>query len=122
MDDEESIRNAASRMLERFGLEAETASDGREAAEKFRSAQAAGLAYAAVVMDLTVPGGWGGVEALAEMRKIDPGVRAIVSSGYSSNAVMANYRASGFRGVLAKPYGLDDFERVLREVLNGPAQ
>jgi PAS domain S-box-containing protein len=117
MDDEESIRTAATRMLERFGLESETACDGGEAVEKFRAAHLAGKSYSAVVMDLTIPGAMGGVEALAEMRKIDPGVRAIVSSGYSSNAVMGNYRSFGFSGVLAKPYGLDDFGRVLREVV-----
>jgi PAS domain S-box-containing protein len=117
MDDEEAIRTAASRMLERFGVTSDTASDGAEAVEKFRAAHAAGTPYAAIVMDLTIPGGMGGVEALAEMCKTDPAVKAIVSSGYSSNAVMGNYRTYGFKGVLAKPYGLEDFGRVLREVL-----
>jgi PAS domain S-box-containing protein len=121
MDDEEAIRTAASKMLERFGLAADTACDGAEAVDKFRAASSAGSPYSAVIMDLTIPGGMGGVEALAEMCKIDPSVRAVVSSGYSSNAVMGNYRTYGFRGVLAKPYGLEDFGRVLREVLTAKA-
>jgi nitrogen-specific signal transduction histidine kinase/CheY-like chemotaxis protein len=117
MDDEQAIRMAAARILERFGFEAETAEDGLQAVALFQSAHEAGNPFALVVMDLTVPGGMGGVEALAEMRKVDPGVRAIVSSGYSSNAVMGSYEKYGFRGVLTKPYGIDDFGRVLGEVL-----
>jgi DNA-binding NarL/FixJ family response regulator len=68
-------------------------------------------------MDLTVPGGIGGREAIEQLRAIDPGVRAIVSSGYSNDPVLANHRAYGFRGVVAKPYKIDDFTRVLRTVL-----
>ena len=68
-------------------------------------------------MDLTVPGGMGGREAIARLREIDPNVKAIVSSGYSSDPVLANYRAHGFCGVVAKPYRFDDFGRVLRAAL-----
>jgi DNA-binding NarL/FixJ family response regulator len=68
-------------------------------------------------MDLTVPGGMGGREAIEQLRKIDPGVRAIVSSGYSNDPVLANHRAYGFCGMVAKPYKVDDFARVLRAVL-----
>ncbi len=121
MDDEPSIRVAASRMLERFGFEPETSCDGKEAVEKFRSAHTEGTPFSLVIMDLTVPGGMGGVEALAEMQKIDPAVRAIVSSGYSSDAVMGNYERHGFRGVLTKPYGIDDFGRILGEVMASEA-
>jgi len=64
----------------------------------------------------------GGQEALAELRRIDPAVKAIVSSGYSSDPVLANFRQYGFRGVVAKPYQLDDLTRVLREVLAAPAE
>jgi len=121
MDDEQAIRTAAARILERFGFVSDTSCDGQEAIDKFRAAHAAGNPYALVLMDLTVPGGMGGVEALVEMRKIDPGVRAIVSSGYSSNAVMGNYGTYGFRGVLTKPYGLEDVGRVLGEVMASEA-
>jgi CheY-like chemotaxis protein len=68
-------------------------------------------------VDLTVPGGMGGLEAVRRMREIDPQVRAIVSSGYSSDPVLANYRANGFCGVLAKPYQLEDFTQILRAAL-----
>ena len=65
------------------------------------------------------PGGIGGREAIEQLRRIDPGVKAIVSSGYSSDPVLANYRAYGFRGMVAKPYKIEDFTRVLREVMRG---
>ena len=120
MDDEHAIRLAASRILQRYGLEPDTAVDGAEAIEKFREAHDAGNPYAMVVMDLTVPGGMGGVEALVEMKKIDREIRAIVSSGYSSNAVMGNYANYGFKGVLTKPYSFDDCGRVLAEVMAAP--
>jgi CheY-like chemotaxis protein len=71
------------------------------------------------MMDLTVPGGMGGREAIAQLRRIDPKVRAIVSSGYSSDPVLANYREHGFCGVAAKPYEMSDLARVLREALAG---
>jgi signal transduction histidine kinase/CheY-like chemotaxis protein len=117
MDDEDAIRIMAARLFQRIGFEVDVASDGAEAVEKFRAAHASGRGFGAVVMDLTVPGGMGGCEALAGMREISPDVRAIVSSGYSGDAVMANYRAYGFRGMVAKPYALEDVTRVLREVL-----
>ncbi len=121
MDDEDAIRTMAARLFQRIGFEVDVASDGAEAIEKFRNAHASGRGFGAVVMDLTVPGGMGGCEALEGMLKISPEVRAIVSSGYSGDAVMANYRDYGFRGMVAKPYALEDVTRVLREVLSPPS-
>ena len=117
MDDEEPINMMASMLLERLGLEVELARDGAETIQKFQAAHTAGRPFDLVVMDLTVPGGMGGREAIGELHRIDPRVKAIVSSGYSSDPVMANFRAYGFCGVVAKPYRIDDFARVLRDVL-----
>jgi DNA-binding NarL/FixJ family response regulator len=72
-----------------------------------------------VIMDLTVPGGMGGKEAMAELCKLDPKVKGIVSSGYSSDPVMANYRSYGFSGMVAKPYRLTDLAKAIRSVLEG---
>ncbi|HEY4247357.1 MAG TPA: ATP-binding protein [Lacunisphaera sp.] len=117
MDDEEVIRRMAVLMLQRLGFEVECAIDGAEAVAKFRKARAEKNPFALVIMDLTVPGGMGGREAIVQLRGIDPEVKAIVSSGYSSDPVLANYRAHGFCGVVAKPYRLDDFIHALREAL-----
>jgi PAS domain S-box-containing protein len=117
MDDEAPIVAMAGLLLRRLGLEVEVARDGNETVRKFAAAKAAGQPFDLVVLDLTIPGGMGGREAIEQLRQIDPGVRAIVSSGYSSDPVLANYRAFGFRGMVAKPYKVDDFARVLREVL-----
>jgi len=68
-------------------------------------------------MDLTIPGGMGGLEALQRMRKIDPGVKAIVSSGYSNDPVMASYRTHGFAGVMAKPYSVREVGQILQQAL-----
>jgi CheY-like chemotaxis protein len=117
MDDEKTIVAITGMLLKRLGFEVEVACDGAEAVQKFSAAHAAGRPFDLVVLDLTVPGGMGGREAVELLREIDPGVRAIVSSGYSSDPVLANYRAYGFRGMVAKPYKIDDFTRVLRDVL-----
>jgi CheY-like chemotaxis protein len=117
MDDEEPIRQMAAFLLRRFGFEVVCVNDGADAVAKFRAAKADGKPFTLVIMDLTVPGGIGGREAISELRKIDPDVRAIVSSGYSSDPVLANYRSHGFAGVAAKPYDVTELARVLREVM-----
>ncbi|HVU16429.1 MAG TPA: ATP-binding protein [Candidatus Didemnitutus sp.] len=117
MDDEQIIRQMATLMMGRFGLEVECANDGAEAVSIYQKAMGAGSPFDLVIMDLTVPGGMGGLEAVRRLREIDPNVRAIVSSGYSSDPVLANPREHGFCGVLAKPYQLDDFTRVIRATL-----
>ena len=117
MDDEESIIAMADLLLRRLGFEVALARDGVETVTKFSEARAAGRPFDVVVMDLTVPGGVGGREAIDQLRRIDPNVRAIVSSGYSSDPVLANHRAFGFCGMVAKPYRVEDFARVLRTVL-----
>jgi nitrogen-specific signal transduction histidine kinase/ActR/RegA family two-component response regulator len=121
MDDEEPIRQMAKFLLRRFGFEVVCVADGAEVVRKYREAQNDGSPFVLVIVDLTVPGGMGGREAVAQLRAIDPHVRAIVSSGYSSDPVLANFREHGFSGVAAKPYEIGDLARVLREVLAVPA-
>lgn len=122
MDDEPAIRKLGAGLLRRLGLEVTLAVDGAEAVRLFEEARSRNQPYDVVVMDLTVPGGMGGREALDRLRQIDPHVRAVVSSGYSSDPVLANHRAYGFCGMIAKPYQLDVFEQVLREAFGaGPA-
>ena len=116
MDDEEIIRNLVRSFLARAGHEAKFAPDGAEAVRLYADAKARGEPFDVVILDLTVPGGMGGREALAELMKIDPQVCAVASSGYSSDPIMANHRAHGFRAVMPKPYSLQTFAAVLRQV------
>ena len=117
MDDDVSLRRVAARMLESLGYEVFTAEDGDQAIEMFKNAMDEGEPYRLVILDLTIPGGKGGRETIGEIREMDDRVKAIVSSGYSDVAVMANYREYGFDGVMAKPYRIDEISRVLHQVL-----
>jgi signal transduction histidine kinase/CheY-like chemotaxis protein len=119
MDDEQIIREMMMMVLKRFGLTVDCAVDGAETVAKYRAALAAGARYDLVIMDLTVPGGMGGLAALGHLRLLDPTVRAVVSSGYSSDPVLANFRAHGFVAVIAKPYEVNELSRILRELLAG---
>jgi PAS domain S-box-containing protein len=117
MDDEEPIREMAQMFLQRLGSEVVGTADGAAAVEAYRAAQASGRPFDVVVMDLTVPGGMGGREAMEHLLKLDPNVRAIVSSGYSRDPVLGSYRRHGFCGILPKPYGLDQLRKVIVDVL-----
>ena len=121
MDDEALIREVGHAMLVHLGYEAEVCGDGEQAIERYREALACGQPFDAVILDLTVPGGLGGKDVLAAVRRFDPGVRAIVSSGYSNDPILADPVRWGFRAFLVKPYRVDDVARVLSEVLTGPS-
>lgn len=118
MDDEDMIRNLTVACLGNIGYEVVTAVDGAEAIKLFKEAREAGKPFDVVIMDLTVPGGMGGKEALKGLIEIDPGVKAIVSSGYSSDPIMANYREFGFSNSIAKPYKIVELNQVLHDVLS----
>jgi CheY-like chemotaxis protein len=117
MDDEEFILDITGEVLRTLGYDVELARDGEEAVSMYRNALADGRGYDAVIMDLTIPGGMGGKEAIKELLKIDPQVKAIVSSGYSSDATMADHRKFGFSGVIPKPYKIEDLSRIMNEII-----
>jgi PAS domain S-box-containing protein len=119
MDDEEMIREIVGKMLNLIGYEFEFASDGAEAIEIYKRAKEENRPFDAVIMDLTIPGGMGGREAIEKLVGIDPGIRAIVSSGYSDDRVMSEYEKYGFKGVLSKPYTIEGLSKALRDVING---
>lgn len=118
MDDEEGIREVMALILGRKGFVVETAADGAAALECYEAAQARGEPFAAVVLDLTVPGGMGGKDAIERLLAIDPDVKAIASSGYSDDPVMASYSEYGFAAALPKPFRVDDLVAVLDEIVN----
>ncbi len=115
MDDEKLVLDVASRMLGAFGYKVETAIDGQAAIDRYREAMEGDKPFDLVIMDLTVPGGIGGQEAVVRIQELDPEVYAVVSSGYSTDPVMSDYRSYGFEDVLPKPYTLDSLSRVLRD-------
>jgi two-component system cell cycle sensor histidine kinase/response regulator CckA len=118
MDDEEAILAVVSNLMMQMGYEVECARDGAEVILAYKRAKEEGRPFDAVIMDLTVRGGMGGMEAIRELLKIDPQVRAIVSSGYSNDPVMAEHENFGFRGVLQKPYSAAGLNRILRTVMS----
>lgn len=113
MDDETILRNALGRALKECGYEVALASEGAEAVTKYIEAKDAGRCFDAVVLDLTVPGGMGGKEAVIKLREIDPMVKAIVSSGYANDSMISDFREFGFSGVVTKPYKIGDLEKML---------
>lgn len=117
MDDEEPIRRLATALLKRMGHQVDAVGDGQSAVTEYERGVESGSPYDVVILDLTVPGGLGGLDVLRTLRKRHPEVLAIVSSGYSSDPVLADYRSFGFQGMIPKPYKLEDFSRVLNEVL-----
>jgi CheY-like chemotaxis protein len=117
MDDEEIVRVVVSRLLQQCGFEAELAKDGAEMLKLFREAKESDRPFAAVILDLIIQGGMGGQEAIKHLLAYDPGVKAIVSSGYSHDPIMSNFREYGFTGFLPKPYKLEQLKRVLAEVV-----
>ncbi len=118
MDDEEDIRRLVISLLRRLGLEAVGVPDGAEAIRVYSEAKDSGRPFALAIMDLTVPGGMGGREAMEELRRLDPGIRAIVSSGYSNDPVLANYRDHGFAGMVEKPYEVEKLMECVGRVLS----
>jgi PAS domain S-box-containing protein len=117
VDDEEIVREVAGEMLRAMGYEADSASDGNEAIRRYREARQAGEPFHAVIMDLTMPGGMGGKETMEKLREIDLDVKTIVSSGYSNDEVMANFKDFGFIGVVGKPYKPSELGKALQEIL-----
>jgi PAS domain S-box-containing protein len=117
MDDEALIRELAATFLTKLGCHVELASNAGDAVRIFGDASRAGEPHDLVILDLTIPGGMGGIETLQMLRNIDRGVRALVSSGYSDDPAMANPEAFGFVASLAKPYRLSDLQAALRLAL-----
>jgi PAS domain S-box-containing protein len=116
MDDEKSIRKVTKQMLSRLGYDPDFAKDGTEAIELYKGAIESGKPFEAVILDLTIKEGMGGVDTIKRLIEIDPQIRAIVSSGYSNDPVMTNFRAYGFIGALPKPYPMKDLSDALNKV------
>ncbi|MBF0101410.1 MAG: PAS domain S-box protein [Desulfobacterales bacterium] len=117
MDDQELILDMAGRILNRMGYETVFAKDGSQVIDKYCKAYQSQNPFDLVILDLTIPGGMGGIKTIIELLKIDPNVKAVVSSGYSNDTVMANYADYGFCGVVPKPFTKSELAEVLNKVL-----
>jgi two-component system cell cycle sensor histidine kinase/response regulator CckA len=119
MDDEELIRDVATEILRFMGYEVESCADGRDAVERFREAKDRNSPFSAVILDITIPVGMGGREAAERMLEIDPSAVLIVSSGYSNDPVIANFREYGFSGTIPKPFNAEILAAELARLVPG---
>lgn len=118
MEDDEITRALVGEMLDRCGYEAEFATGGSQAIKLYKHAKESDRPFDVVIVDLMVPGGMGGKEAIRELLKIDPKAKAIVSSGHRNSALMAEFKKLGFSGVMPKPYSITDLRKTVHDVLN----
>ncbi|MCL7489016.1 MAG: ATP-binding protein [Desulfobulbaceae bacterium] len=117
MDDEEMVRDIARDLLVHLGFAVSTVGDGQKAVALYREQLEKKDPFDAVIMDLTIPGGMGGKEAIRKLREMDPLVKGIVSSGYSNDPVMAEYEKYGFVGMVHKPFEIQELVRTLSSVI-----
>ncbi|MHB8253422.1 MAG: hybrid sensor histidine kinase/response regulator [Acidiferrobacter sp.] len=117
MDDESVIRDILGRLFTHFGYEVGYAKDGTEALSAYKGAMDEGHRYDLVIMDLVIPGGMGGRETICKLLNFDPAARVIVSSGYSNDPIMANYKSYGFCEAVAKPYRDLELRTIVQKVL-----
>jgi len=117
MDDKSFIRKAAARALQLFGFEVNGAEDGEEAIIMYKESMEKGTPYNVVILDLTIPGAMGGLKTLKELRKINPEVKAIVSSGYSDDPVMSDHVKFGFDAIIKKPYEYNELAKVVKSLI-----
>jgi DNA-binding response OmpR family regulator len=113
MDDEEAILSATGEMLKFLGYEVEVAPHGETAVEMFRDALTAGAPFDAAILDITIPGGMGAQETMPKLAALDPGIKGIISSGYSTNPMIVDYRSFGYAAVIVKPYGFKELNEAL---------
>ncbi len=117
MDDEYIVRDVFQQMLIELGFEVVMSADGSEAVAAFRNARESKKPFDLVFLDLTVPGTMGGVNAIQKMRDLDPTIKAIVTSGYSNDDILANYSDHGFNDYIIKPFKISELSQVLRRVM-----
>ena len=119
MDDEEMVRSIAERILCNSGYKVGFAKNGAEAIDLFKKAEESGECFDVVIMDLTIPGGMGGKKAIKILKELYPDIKAIVSSGYSNDPIMVDFKKYGFCGVLVKPYKMSELINTIQKVITG---
>jgi CheY-like chemotaxis protein len=120
MDDDLQVLETIKEMLEALDYDVETASDGGQALHMIAEAYRIGRPYDLLILDLVVPGGIGGLETLSRARSRFGDVRAVVSSGYSSDSVLSEFGVHGFKAALRKPFNLEELSSTVRRLINIP--
>ncbi len=117
MDDEQIICDLLTEMLELLGYESDFANEGNETIKKYRNSLQTNNPYDIMIMDLTIPGGKGGLETVKEILQLNPDAKVIVSSGYGHGKIMSDYKEYGFIDIAPKPYTIDNLQEILHRVL-----
>ncbi len=117
MDDEEMVRDVSGRILSRLGYKVQGAIDGVQAIEFYQKAQEKGAPFDVVILDITIPGGMGGQETMKKILEIDPNARGIISSGYSNDPVISEFKKYGFGMFMIKPYKMEELGKAVQKVL-----
>jgi len=119
MDDEEGIRDVAGKILEHLNCDAELAANGEEAMALFQKARESGRPFDLLILDLSIPGGMSGLDTMKQLQGIDPDVKAVLSTGYSDDPIVEDFRQLGFLGIMPKPYRIDDIREILTRLVPG---
>jgi len=117
MDDNDQVREVLRLMLETLGHQVVDTSDGQQCVDEYQEALTGDRTFDLVILDLTVPGGFGGCWAFEQLREIDSKVCAIVASGYGNDSTLASPEAYGFKARLQKPFLITELEKVIEQVL-----
>jgi two-component system cell cycle sensor histidine kinase/response regulator CckA len=116
MDDDEGMQKLAQKLISSLGYSVTVTSNGNDLLKVYAEAMKNGKPFDVVILDLTIKGGMGGQKTIELLRQIDPNVKAIVSSGYSREPIVVNYKEYGFSGALPKPYSFRDLSKLLQEI------
>ena len=117
MDDEQIILDVTLEVLKFLGYSVMFAREGAAAIDLYKNEKAAGVPFDMVILDLSVPDGMGGKEAIALLKAFDPEVNAVVSTGFSNDPVVLDFASYGFSGKLTKPYKINDMKKVLEQLI-----
>ena len=117
MDDEDIVADIAEQMLSFLGYDVSIVENGEDAIEQYRKAFDAGQPYSLVIMDLNIPSGMGGIEAIKHLLDIDGEAKVLVSSGYTNDPIMQEHRKHGFAGCIAKPFDLNGLKSAIQAVI-----
>ncbi len=116
MDDEEIVGDIAKQMLVFLGYDVVLVKEGKEAVELYKTGLEGGDRFNIVIMDLTIPGGMGGREAVNEILAFHPGAKVVVSSGYTNDPVMSHFKEYGFSGAIAKPFDMQSLKKIIEDL------